>query len=232
MRECAVQAGGLEPHLEWSTTVKNHSGVAAFAAIALLPLGLTATSAATTTGADITSLVSAQPDEKNRYKDKAAKVKEKKEKKIDQADRDAAAARALQQGALNPLMMVEAAATPILDNGVQVPRYFSHPNYANSPLPTVESGTQVYVGNELIVRPTATDGATNVFVVLAQHPLPAGFLKSFQIRSQVEPPRDFHAYVLRPDPSLLRTTTSLSSTAARSTLRRTRPSPMASPPSR
>lgn len=78
--------------------MKTRVGVAAVAAFALLPMGLTATSAATTTGAGITALASAQPDEKNRYKDKADKVKEKKEKKIDQADRDAAAARALQEG--------------------------------------------------------------------------------------------------------------------------------------
>ncbi|MGA8046571.1 MAG: hypothetical protein WCA30_09940, partial [Dermatophilaceae bacterium] len=175
--------------------------MAAALAISLTPLGLaTSTSAATSTGAGIAALRAAKPDPTDAYKDKTAKVKEKQEKKIDQADRDAAAARALQQGALNPLMMVEAAAAPILDNGVQVPRYFSHPNYANSPLPTVEStsGTQVFVGNELLVRSTATDSATNVFVVLPQHPLPAGMLQSFQIRSQVDPPRDFHAYVLRP----------------------------------
>ena len=65
-------------------------------------------------------------------------------KKVTQKERDKAAARALQKGALNPLMitaqpagadvmpMAAAAALP-----GQAPRYFSHPNYANSPLPEV-----------------------------------------------------------------------------------------------
>ncbi|GAA4405212.1 choice-of-anchor D domain-containing protein [Fodinibacter luteus] len=182
-----------------TTAGKRFTGIAAFAAIALLPMGLATTSAATAPGGGISALAGAQPDEKSRYKEKAKKVKEKLEKKVDQADRDAAAARALQEGALNPLMMVEAQAAATAAAG-EAPRYFSHPNYANSPLPVVAStpGTQTFVGNDLIARTTATDSATNVFVVLAQHPLPAGLLQSFQIRSQVDPPRDFHAYVLRP----------------------------------
>ncbi|MGD8201510.1 multicopper oxidase domain-containing protein [Ornithinimicrobium sp. W1679] len=181
--------------------MKKNMGIAAFAAIALLPMGLANPPAVTPAGADPPALVAAQPDDQDRLKDKADKVKEKQEKKIDQADRDAAAARALQDGALNPLMMVDAemTAAAVAVPG-EAPRYFSHPNYANSPQPTVETtaGTETFVGNELVARTTATDSATNVFVVLAQHPLPAGFLQSFQIRSQVDPPRDFHAYVLRP----------------------------------
>ena len=51
---------------------------------------------------------------------------------ITQVDRKAAAARALQQGALNPLMMVDMAMPAAPGDA---PRYFSHPNYANSPLP-------------------------------------------------------------------------------------------------
>lgn len=54
--------------------------------------------------------------------------------KLNQADRQAAAARSLQQGALNPLMLQAQAAT-LIDGA---PHYFSHPNYANSPLPTIE----------------------------------------------------------------------------------------------
>ncbi len=75
--------------------MKKLTGIAAFAAVALLPMGLATTSAATSTGVGLTALVAAQADEKDRYTEKAADVKEKQEKKIDQADRDAAAARAL-----------------------------------------------------------------------------------------------------------------------------------------
>ena len=186
--------------------MKTRVGVAAVAAFALLPMGLTATSAATTTGAGITALASAQPDEKNRYKDKADKVKEKKEKKIDQADRDAAAARALQEGALNPLMMVDAEMGAMAAPG-EAPRYFSHPNYANSPLPTVTTapGATTTVGHPLEDRVYATDNAENVLVVLPD-PLTDGFLTSFQTWNQAsagssaEPSagNTFHAYVLRP----------------------------------
>ena len=70
------------------------------------------------------------------YAAKAQNVKEKHEKQIKQADRDAAAARKLQQGALNPLMLVEPEAAAAAAPG-DAPRYFSHPNYANSPLPEV-----------------------------------------------------------------------------------------------
>ncbi len=84
----------------------------------------------------------------------AAKDKQPKEKpnKPTQKDRKEAAARALQAGALNPLM-VEAAAMPIIDGA---PHYFSHPNYANSQLPTVE-GTVIAVGNPLQDRAYASD---------------------------------------------------------------------------
>ncbi len=131
---------------------------------------------------------------KDEFKAKQKKTKEAQDKKITQEQRDEAAGRALQEGALNPLMM-QALAAP-----GEAPRYFSHPNYANSPLPTIEStaGTLSFVGNELLDRATPTDAATNVLVVLAQHPLPTGLLEGFQIRSQADPPRDFHAYVLRP----------------------------------
>lgn len=182
--------------------MKTIVGVAAALAITLTPLGLaTSTSAATATGAGIAALSAAKPDPEGQYKDKAAKVKEKQEKKIDQADRDAAAARALQQGALNPLMMVDAeamAAAAALPG--EAPRYFSHPNYANSPLPTVTTapGADVLVGNDVIARPVASDGAQNVLVV-SPGVLTDGFLTGFQTYVQAGAEGlTFHAYVLRP----------------------------------
>ena len=84
----------------------------------------------------IRQAVAAPPDDKDRLAEKIAKVREKREKKVDQADRDAATARALQDGALNPLMTVEAQAAVPAAPG-EAPRYFSHPNYANSPLPVL-----------------------------------------------------------------------------------------------
>jgi FtsP/CotA-like multicopper oxidase with cupredoxin domain len=131
------------------------------------------------------------------------------EEKITQADRAAAAARKYQDGALNPLMVETTA-----DVGMQMvmpgdaPRYFSHPNYANSPLPILATvpGAETIVGNELIDRQYATDNATGVFVVL-QTPLPDGFITSFETWNQAtvlgggSPPSaglSFHAYVLRP----------------------------------
>jgi hypothetical protein len=72
--------------------------------------------------------------------------------KITHKDREAAAARSLQEGALNPLM-VDMLAQSIIIDGVMVPRYFSHPNYANSPLPTIE-GAAIQVGNPLVDRAT------------------------------------------------------------------------------
>ena len=53
-----------------------------------------------------------------------------KPEKITQADREAAAARAADEG-----FTLEAAATADMNMG-EAPRYFSHPNYANSPLPS------------------------------------------------------------------------------------------------
>lgn len=128
-------------------------------------------------------------------------------KKVTQKERDKAAARALQKGALNPLMitaeptgaevmpMAAAAALP-----GQAPRYFSHPNYANSPLPelTTAPGANVVVGNEVIQRSTATDTATNV-LIMNPAALPDGFLTGFQTFVQAgSENRTFHAYVLRP----------------------------------
>src|SRR3990172_8902504 len=99
----------------------------------------------------------------NASADKKDPPQEKKDK-ITHKDRKAAAARALFEGALNPLM-VEAVAAPIIAGA---PHYFSHPNYANSPLPTIETipGADTYVGNLLSDRAYATDNSAGVFVVL------------------------------------------------------------------
>lgn len=148
------------------------------------------------------------PGNSQRYKEKAANWKAKKEKRITPADRQAAANIALQQGALNPLMVEAQAAQAPLINGA--PHYFSHPNYANSPLPTVE-GAVIYVGNELIERAYASDfpvGVGELAPVLVVVPtvLPDGMLQSFQTWNQANPAGSphasagnvFHAYVLRP----------------------------------
>jgi FtsP/CotA-like multicopper oxidase with cupredoxin domain len=133
----------------------------------------------------------------------AAVQNKDKDKKLKFKDFKKAAARALYEGALNPLM-VDAAAAPILDGA---PHYFSHPNYANSPLPTVNTVPEAltFVGNQLVDRGYATDNAADVFV-LNPAPLPGGFLQSFQIWNQAtaggsfQPSAglSFHAYVLRP----------------------------------
>jgi hypothetical protein len=121
-------------------------------------------------------------------------------------DRKEAGARAFQEGMMNPLMVdVQAALAP-----GAVPHYFSHPNYANSPLPTVE-GTPTFFGNTLLDRTYASDFPVGVgelapvFVVVPTA-LPDGFLTSFQTWNQATPGASpfpsagnvFHAYVLRP----------------------------------
>ena len=128
--------------------------------------------------------------------------KEDKDKKIKEKDRKEAAARAFQEGMLNPLMMVESMAMPAMPG--DAPRYFSHPNYANSPLPTIE-GAVIEMGNPLQDRTYATDNAAGVFVVLPVA-LPDGMIQSFQVWNQataggsVQPSAglSFHAYVIRP----------------------------------
>ncbi|MFB3817806.1 MAG: multicopper oxidase domain-containing protein [Candidatus Methylomirabilales bacterium] len=126
-------------------------------------------------------------------------------KKITTKDRKAAAALALQQGATNPLML--AAPTQAAAPG-QAPRYFSHPNYANSPLPTITTtpGTLAAVGNPLVERAYATDDSAQVLVVLPIA-LPNGFVQSFQTWNQAvaggsqsgpSAGKTFHAYIFRP----------------------------------
>jgi FtsP/CotA-like multicopper oxidase with cupredoxin domain len=67
------------------------------------------------------------------YKEKAAKTKEKQEKRITQEERQAAADRAAAGG----FTLEAAAAAQVAPGGP--PRYFSHPNYANSPLPAPDA---------------------------------------------------------------------------------------------
>ncbi len=125
------------------------------------------------------------------------------------ADRQAAAAEALQQGALNPLMIDAQLAAAALAPGA-VPHYFSHPNYANSPLPEV-TGAVISVGNPLVDRAYASDfpvgvGALAPVLVVVPAALPDGMLQSFQTWNQATPGAStfpsagnvFHAYVLRP----------------------------------
>jgi len=123
--------------------------------------------------------------------------------KITHEDRKAAAARAFQEGALNPLM-VDAQAAAVAQPG-DAPRYFSHPNYANSPLPIVPVAVEIPIGNLLTDRELATDADPDVFVALLGSPLPAGFITSFQTMNQATDGSgqasaglSFHAYVLRP----------------------------------
>jgi len=126
--------------------------------------------------------------------------KPKKDKKVTHDQRKGAAARALQQGALNPLMVAPQAAA-LIDGA---PHYFSHPNYANSPLPVVTPGVVSDFGNPLVDRAYSSDNATNVFVVIPTA-LPDGMLQSFQTWNQpaaggspASAGLNFHAYVLRP----------------------------------
>ena len=84
----------------------------------------------------------------------------------------------MQQGALNPLMVQPQAAALI--GGAS--HYFSHPNYANSPLPEIW-GDLTYFGNPLVDRGYSSDNATNVFVVIPIE-LPDGMIQSFQTRNQ------------------------------------------------
>lgn len=64
------------------------------------------------------------------YADKITAVKEKQEKRITPAERQAAAERAADSG-----FVLEEIGTANMAMPGATPRYFSHPNYANSPLP-------------------------------------------------------------------------------------------------
>lgn len=127
--------------------------------------------------------------------------------KITHKDRTEAAARALQEGALNPLMVGMEAMVAMPGDA---PRYFSHPNYANSPLPMIE-GALIDVGNPLVDRQYASDfpvgiGELAPVLVVLPTALPDGMIQSFQLWNQATPGSSpfpsagnvFHAYVLRP----------------------------------
>jgi FtsP/CotA-like multicopper oxidase with cupredoxin domain len=150
---------------------------------------------------------------------------QQKKGRITQAEREAAAARAKQKGKLAPAMKkpvkeapsgkaksgngpISSAVAGLLDMTLAqaAPHYFSHPNYANSPWPTVTAGTTVAtVGNPLVDRAYASDEATTLFVVIPS-PLPAGSLLGFQTWNQAASGGNiqssaglsFHAYVVRP----------------------------------
>jgi len=127
-------------------------------------------------------------------------------KRITQAERQAAAERAAEGGF--DLLQMEAA---IMAMPGEAPRYFSHPNYANSPLPVV-SAEVISVGNPLIERAYATDFVdppvtpVPVFVVLPDAVLPDGQIQSFEIFNQTlfggspggSEGNSFYAFVLRP----------------------------------
>ena len=78
--------------------------------------------------------------------------KPEKKDKITQADREAAAARAAEGGFTLDAMAMAMPAIP-----GEAPRYFSHPNYANSPLPIVTTDS---VTGEII----SIDGGIRKFV--------------------------------------------------------------------
>jgi len=131
----------------------------------------------------------------------AQKVPPGQAKKITHNDRKAAADRAAKKG-----FTLQAMDEANMIMPGEAPRYFSHPNYANSPLPTVTTPEElISVGNPLVDRPYATDNAANVFVALPAA-LPNGFVQSFQTLNQAlaggsfQPSAglSFHAYILRP----------------------------------
>ena len=132
------------------------------------------------------------------YKDKIKKEKLKKEKRITPADRRAAADRAAADGLTAEVM---AAMNPALPG--DTPRYFSHPNYANSALPVGSVPTVTEVGHPLIPRWKPTDGNATVFVVDAQVLMPTGDLVAFKSYNQPSSgPNTYYAYVLRPTGTL------------------------------
>src|SRR5262245_29962788 len=138
----------------------------------------------------------------------------KQAKRINQAQREAAARRAARQGmtsAVTALAQAQAGVETAAAVTDKTPHFYGpFANYANSPLPTVQGGV-IEVGNKLIQRANATDYATppgnfgRVFVTVPQK-LPNGLLKAFKTFNQTDPAGSptsseggvFHAYVLRP----------------------------------
>lgn len=84
-------------------------------------------------------------------KERAERVQEKRKSRISHPDRAAAAARAQEkQGPVtisetNMLAITPEMAATMMMPG-QAPRYFSHPNYANSPLPMIDPDTGLISG--------------------------------------------------------------------------------------
>ena len=121
--------------------------------------------------------------------------------RVTAAERQEAAARAASLGMPTAEDMVASAGAAAMAPGTVPHFYGPFANYANSPLPSLQTvqGIPVTVGNPLIERPTATDSASNVLVVNLQQPLPTGMVTSFQTYAQPNTgPATFNAYVLRP----------------------------------
>jgi FtsP/CotA-like multicopper oxidase with cupredoxin domain len=78
------------------------------------------------------------------YKDKIEKTKEKIDHRVTQAERQAAADRAAAAGF--ELAAAEDAGVSAQALPGEAPRYFSHPNYANSPLPAADPDTGAISG--------------------------------------------------------------------------------------
>ncbi|GAA1026393.1 hypothetical protein GCM10009557_03930 [Virgisporangium ochraceum] len=139
--------------------------------------------------------VAGRPDPKDRTK----------RKRVTQAEREAAAARAAKRGSKLPTKGTRAAVAG------QTPHYYGpYPNYANSPLPTV-TGAVLSVGNPLTARTYATDyasppGELAPVLVVVPAALPDGLVQGFQIFNQATAGASptpsagnmLHAYVLRP----------------------------------
>jgi len=120
--------------------------------------------------------------------------------RVSAAERQEAAKRAAALGMPTAEEMVASAGAAAMAPGTVPHFYGPFANYANSPLPTLQTveGIPVTIGNPLIQRPTATDSAANVLVV-NQQPLPTGMVTSFQTYAQPNSgPATFNAYVLRP----------------------------------
>ena len=81
------------------------------------------------------------PDLEQRYAEKMERALERAERRITQEDRQAVADRAAAAGLTVEAMELMAAAVP-----GDAPRYFSHPNYANSPLPVLDDQGNVVPG--------------------------------------------------------------------------------------
>ena len=192
---------------EESVVMRSRSRSTASMAVLLLPLGVVSVPATAGTALAAGPPVVAEQDPGPDLGERADHVQDKRDKRVSQEERDAAVARSLQAGAVNPLM-VDGQAQAALGDGA--PRYFSHPNYAISALPQVE-GAEVTVGNALTDRAYASDypvpvGEQAPVLVVLPDALPDGMIQSFETWNQADPAgspfpsagNTFHAYVLRP----------------------------------